>query len=128
MTTPRIETQDPEAWFEIPYPGDGQQPAPRRVATKDVGPLTGTYPRCGCWRCSGGVALADRPTLDRLFARHLTRLPPAEAAESLRGWRAHPRHDALAREQINAWLRIVGPMKSQEPPPAYPVISVPEGA
>jgi hypothetical protein len=72
------------------------------------------------------VALADRATLDRLLAKHLMTLSAAERGQWMLFWAAHPRHDADALDQMNTWLRIAA--GSNEPAPAYPVITMPEDA
>lgn len=72
------------------------------------------------------MALADRPILDRLLAKHLVSLPAAAAAEFLSQWRSHPRHDDVARAQLDAWQWIV--LGSREPEPKYPIYTMPEAA
>ncbi|OZI31748.1 hypothetical protein CAL29_28160 [Bordetella genomosp. 10] len=75
------------------------------------------HPPCRCWRCRGGVALSDRPVLDRLLGLHLSRLPSDERDYFIAGWSANPRHGREGRIQLAAWIRIAG--GSQENEPAY---------
>lgn len=125
-----LDHQEPETWTEIPYQADAPAQTPSVTVhlseTKKAGSLFGNYSPCRCWRCRGGVALADRPILDRLLAKHLVSLPAAAASEFLTQWRLHPRHDAEAREQLGAWLRIA--QGSREPEPKYPIYALPEAA
>ncbi|CAB3870542.1 hypothetical protein [Achromobacter deleyi] len=125
-----LDHQEPETWTEIPYQADAPAQTPSVTVhlseTKKAGSLFGNYAPCRCWRCRGGVALADRPILDRLLAKHLVSLPAAAAAEFLSQWRSHPRHDAVARAQLDAWQRIV--LGSREPEPKYPIYAMPEAA
>lgn len=127
-----LDASNPETWTEIPYEAAAPTTASapdtivHLIAAKEKGPRIGTYAPCRCWRCRDGVAVADRPILDRLLAKRLVSLPTAEAAQFMSQWRSHPRHDSQAREQLAAWLRILGPLKSQEPEPEYPIYTMPE--
>ncbi|WP_454677476.1 hypothetical protein [Achromobacter marplatensis] len=122
-----LDHNNPDTWLEVPY----QEPTAataRRVHQHSDSPADSgmAYAPCRCWRCRGGVALADRATLDRLLAKHLMTLNTAERGQWMLFWAAHPRHDADALDQMNAWLRIAG--GSNEPAPVYPVITMPEDA
>ena len=98
-----LDASNPETWTEIPYEAAAPTTASapdtivHLIAAKETGPRIGTYAPCRCWRCRDGVAVADRPILDRLLAKRLVSLPTAEAAQFMSQWRSHPRHDSRAR-------------------------------
>lgn len=117
---------DPETWFDVPYQGAESSVDVREIKQKEATQLTGIYAPCRCWRCRGGVALSDRPILDRLLAKHILAQSSDAAAAFLYAWAAHPRHDATAHAQLNAWLRIL--TGSGEPEPEYPVDVIPGAA
>ncbi|WMD23055.1 hypothetical protein RAS12_11975 [Achromobacter seleniivolatilans] len=124
-----LDHSNPETWLEIPYQEPDTNPVKaekeRRKQAQAV-ELGASYSPCRCWRCRGGVALADRPTLDRLLAKHLMTLSAPERGQWLLMWAGHPRHGADAREQLNTWVRIAS--GSGEAEPEYPVYSMPEEA
>jgi len=122
-----LDQSNPETWLEIPYQETGAA-APAQAVPRNAPPIEHgmAYAPCRCWRCRGGVALADRSTLDRLLAKHLMTLSAPERGQWLLMWAGHPRHDADAREQLNTWVRIAG--GSGEAEPEYPVYSIPEDA
>lgn len=121
MLDQRIE----DAWTELSH----QQPTAAQAIPKFQHARTIDDARpaaygCQCWRCQGGwIALADRPILDKILAKHLMRMSESARGEWLTDWAAQPKHRAADRDQLNAWLRIVG--GSDEPDPAYPVYTVP---
>ncbi len=123
-----LDQQMEDAWIELAH----QQPAVAQAITNFERPRTidGARPAsygCQCWRCQGGwIALADRPILDKILAKHLMRLSEAERGEWMLNWAAQPKHRKADQDQINAWLRIVG--GSDEPAPSYPVYTVPGAA
>lgn len=122
-----LDHNNPETWLEIPF--ERTERAVGAIAARahqiaDPTFDTGmTYAPCRCWRCRGGVALADRAILDRLLAKHLMTMNESERGQWMLLWAGHPRHDADAREQLNTWLRIAD--GSNEPPPVYPVYAMP---
>ncbi|CAB3637029.1 hypothetical protein CEY09_14600 [Achromobacter marplatensis] len=122
-----LDQNNPEAWLEIPYQQTGAA-APAQAVPRNSPPVEHAmaYAPCRCWRCRGGVALADRPTLDRLLAKHLMTLSAPARGQWLLMWAGHPRHDADAREQLKTWVRIAG--GSGEAEPEYSVYSMPEDA
>ncbi|CAB3861093.1 hypothetical protein [Achromobacter denitrificans] len=122
-----LDHNDPETWLELPVERAAGAIIARTHQIADPIYDTGmTYAPCRCWRCRGGVALADRATLDRLLAKHLMTLSESERGQWMLLWAGHPRHDADARDQLNTWLRIMG--GGNEPPPVYPVYAMPEEA
>jgi len=122
-----LDHNNPDTWLEIPYEVRQAAPAARVHNPSESQADQGmAYAPCRCWRCRGGVALADRATLDRLLAKHLMTLSQTERGQWMLFWAAHPRHDAEALEQLNTWLRIAG--GSNEPAPVYPVYVMPEEA
>lgn len=114
-----LDHQDPETWLELPY--EEPKPTPQadagRIIQNQLRSLAASYAPCRCWRCRGGVALADRPMYDRLLAKHLMTLGEVERGQWVLMWAGHPRHGAEAREQLYTWLRIAG--GSAEPEPVY---------
>lgn len=123
-----LDQQTEEVWTELSH----QLPA---VAQRNAGferprALDSARPAtygCQCWRCQGGgIALADRPVLDKILAKHLMRMSESERGEWMVNWAAQPKHRKVDQDQLNAWLRIVG--GSDEPAPVYPVYSVPGAA
>jgi len=122
-----LDHNNPETWLEVPYLESAAAAVGRVHQSVDMTTEPGmAYAPCRCWRCRGGVALADRATLDRLLAKHLMTLNDSERGQWMLFWAAHPRHDAEALQQLEAWLRIAG--GSSEPAPVYPVYVMPEEA
>lgn len=122
-----LDHTNPETWLEVPYQELAAAAVSRVHQSVDSTADPGmAYAPCRCWRCRGGVALADRATLDRLLAKHLMTLSESERGQWMLLWAGHPRHDTDAREQLNTWLRIMG--GSNEPAPEYPVYVMPEEA
>lgn len=119
-----LEQVEIEQWMELPFqrpePAALDAPSARKIeASDDDAPSMRGYAPCRCWRCRGGVAVADRPTLDRILAKHLVSLPLASRREFVASWAAHPRHDGAALLQLMAWIRIVE--GSNEAAPEYTV-------
>jgi len=114
------DQQIEDAWMELSH----QQPAAvLAIASFDSQrPLDAARPAaygCQCWRCQGGwIALADRPILDKILAKHLMRMSESARGEWLVDWAAQPKHRLEDQAQLNAWLRIVS--GSDEPAPTYP--------
>lgn len=125
-----LDHTEPETWIEIPFERTEEAAGAIVARTYEhAGKIHGSdiaYAPCRCWRCRGGVALADRAILDRLLAKHLMTMGESERGQWMLLWAGHPRHDAGAREQMSTWLRIMG--GSNEPPPVYPVYAMPEEA
>lgn len=122
-----LDHTNPETWLEVPYREPAAATASRTHLSADSNADPGmAYAPCRCWRCRGGVALADRAILDRLLAKHLMTLSESERGQWMLFWAAHPRHDAEALQQLETWLRIAG--GSNEPAPEYPVYVMPEDA
>jgi len=123
-----LDQQMEDAWIELSH----QQPAAAHAIARFERPRTMDEGRpaaygCQCWRCQGGwIALADRPVLDKILAKHLMRMSESARSEWLADWAAQPKHRAADREQLNAWLRIVS--GSVEPAPTYPVYMAPGAA
>ncbi|AZY48842.1 hypothetical protein ACLQ9F_12005 [Bordetella avium] len=118
-----LDHNNPETWIEIPFERTEDAAGAIAARTHQQGAKKTyyrgiTYAPCRCWRCRGGVALADRATLDSLLAKHLMTMSQSERGQWVLLWAAHPRHDAAAREQLNTWLRIAS--GSNERPPVYP--------
>ncbi|MNV17246.1 hypothetical protein D3C71_1080300 [compost metagenome] len=122
-----LDHNNPETWLEVPYREPAVATASRVHQHSDSSADVGmAYAPCRCWRCRGGVALADCAILDRLLAKHLMTLSESERGQWMLFWAAHPRHDAQALQQLETWLRIAG--GSNEPAPEYPVYVMPEEA
>lgn len=120
-----LDQNNPETWAEVPC----QEPAAVQAGTslEPSRAIDRSRPAaygCQCWRCQGGwIALADRPVLDKILAKHLMRMSESERGEWMVNWAAQPKHRKVDQDQLNAWLRIVG--GSDEPAPVYPVYWVP---
>ncbi|QYJ20200.1 hypothetical protein KYT87_21345 [Achromobacter sp. ES-001] len=129
MLTQTIDCQS--LWQEVPAQMARGHKQPARVVLYELRPEKGGT-GCHCWRCGGVVALADRPVLDRLLARHLLRQPEAVREEFLFNWNTQPGHHGRAQEQLEAWLRIEARRKdgkpAGEPEPSYPIYSLPGAA
>ncbi|WP_156395322.1 hypothetical protein [Achromobacter sp. Root565] len=122
-----LDHNNPDTWLEIPFQNPPAASVRRVHQSADSNAAPGmAYAPCRCWRCRGGVALADRATLDRLLAKHLITLSESERGQWMLFWAAHPRHDADALDQMNTWLRIAG--GSKEPAPVYALYVMPEEA
>ncbi|WP_334159750.1 hypothetical protein [Achromobacter insolitus] len=124
-----LDQQDPETWMELPYqePEQAAQATAPAARPRNMDEGRPAAYGCQCWRCQGGwIALADRPILDKILAKHLMRMSESARDEWLLDWAAQPKHRKPDQDQLNAWLRIVG--GSDEPAPAYPVYTVPGAA
>ena len=123
-----LDHQIEGAWIELSH----QQPAAAQAIASFAShrPLDAARPAaygCQCWRCQGGwIALADRPVLDKILAKHLMRMSESARGEWLADWAAQPKHRMADQDQLNAWLRIVS--GSDEPAPTYPVYNIPGAA